>query len=61
MSKPAALTDDEMKYVELCLRKRWGFFENKLNLIAGLYAMAVERNTLLAEKAAAKTVHGAFG
>ena len=51
MSKPAALNDDEMKYIELCLRNHWPFLENKHRLVAGLYAMAAERNALLAEKA----------
>ena len=52
MDKPAALSDEQLKYCEDCLRHRWPWTPHKYGLIASLVAMARERNTLLAEKAA---------
>jgi hypothetical protein len=57
MTKPAALTDFEMEYVKKCLDKQYQWFPNKLHLVAGLYAMACERNELLKEKAGAQAVN----
>jgi hypothetical protein len=57
MTKPKALSDYELEYVGECLKHQWPWYPNKWHLIAGLYAMAVERNALLKEKGEAKAVN----
>ena len=58
--KPAALTDEQLDYVEKCLRNQWPWFPNKHHLIASLAAMARERNEMLAKQQPAPqpSLHG---
>ena len=48
--KPAALTDEQLKYVRHCLDNHFPWTPHKHPLIRALLAMAEERNEMLAKQ-----------
>jgi transposase len=56
MTKPAALSDEQLAYCKERLKNHWPWTMHTHGLIASLVAMAEERNQLVKDQAAAKAV-----